>query len=110
MREVLAAAVAMGATTIRAHSCGISVGPNTPYNLEPKLGVFNGSAWDARDYALFAAREYGLRVILPLTDNCASLPLLLQRRRVTRADVRPAQGTTTCVARSRSSRITTRGS
>lgn len=80
MREVLAAAVAMGATTIRAHSCGISVGPNTPYNLEPKLGVFNGSAWDARDYALFAAREYGLRVILPLTDNCASLPRLLQRR------------------------------
>ncbi|GAA5841643.1 hypothetical protein JCM9279_000714 [Rhodotorula babjevae] len=69
VREVLAGAVAMGATTIRAHSCGISVGPNTPYSLEPKLGVFNSSAWDARDYAIFAAREYGLRLILPLTDN-----------------------------------------
>ncbi|BGP37278.1 hypothetical protein JCM10449v2_001183 [Rhodotorula kratochvilovae] len=69
VREALAMAVAMGATTIRVHSCSISVGPNNPYNLEPRAGYFNDSAWDARDYALFAAREYGLRVILPLTDN-----------------------------------------
>ncbi|GAA6055505.1 hypothetical protein JCM3770_006292 [Rhodotorula araucariae] len=71
VREALAMAVAMGATTIRAHSCGISVGPSNPYNLESQANMFNYSAWDARDYALFAAREYGLRVILPLTDNWA---------------------------------------
>ncbi|GAA5820735.1 hypothetical protein JCM10212_006727 [Sporobolomyces blumeae] len=69
IREALAAAVAMGANTIRAHSCGISVGPNNPYNLEPRWRVFNDSAWDARDYAIYAAGRYGLRMILPLTDN-----------------------------------------
>ncbi|GAA5932528.1 hypothetical protein JCM10213_005341 [Rhodosporidiobolus nylandii] len=40
VREALAIAVAMGANTL-----------------------------DIRDYVLYAAREYGLRVILPLTDN-----------------------------------------
>ncbi|GAA5919240.1 hypothetical protein JCM6882_001106 [Rhodosporidiobolus microsporus] len=69
VREALAMAVAMGANTIRAHTCGISVGPNSPYNLHPSPGVWNESLWDIRDYVLFAAREYGLRVILPLTDN-----------------------------------------
>ncbi|GAA5897847.1 hypothetical protein JCM6882_005094 [Rhodosporidiobolus microsporus] len=69
VREALAIAVAMGANTIRVHTCGISVGPNSPYNLEPSKGVFQQSLWDIRDYVLYAAREYGLRVILPLTDN-----------------------------------------
>ncbi|GAA6021428.1 hypothetical protein JCM11491_006706 [Sporobolomyces phaffii] len=69
IREALAAAVAMGATTIRSHSCGISVGPNNPYQLEPKWNQFNDAAWDTRDYAIYAAGRYGLRVILPLVDN-----------------------------------------
>ncbi|GAA5901264.1 uncharacterized protein JCM6883_000157 [Sporobolomyces salmoneus] len=69
VREALAAAVAMGATTIRAHSCGISVGPNNPYQLEPSWNKFNDAAWDSRDYAIYAAGRYGLRVILPLIDN-----------------------------------------
>ncbi|GAA5919876.1 hypothetical protein JCM1841_002086 [Sporobolomyces salmonicolor] len=69
VREALAIAVAMGANTIRALSCGISVGPNNPYNLEPSWNVFNSSAWDIRDYVIYAAREYGLRIILTLTDN-----------------------------------------
>ncbi|GAA5982721.1 hypothetical protein JCM11641_007767 [Rhodosporidiobolus odoratus] len=69
VREALAIAVAMGANTIRIHTCGISVGPNNPYNLEPSKGVYNSTLWDIRDYVLYAAREYGLRVILPLTDN-----------------------------------------
>ncbi|GAA5872213.1 hypothetical protein JCM16303_001018 [Sporobolomyces ruberrimus] len=69
IREALAAAVAMGATTIRAHSCGISVGPNNPYQLEPAWNKFNAEAWDVRDYAIYAAGKYGLRIILPLVDN-----------------------------------------
>lgn len=29
----------------------------------------SGLQWDIRDYVLFAAREYGLRIIWVLTDN-----------------------------------------
>ena len=57
----------IGANTIRSHTLGISVG--TPLSLEPRLGVFNERAFDAIDYALYAAREYGLRVIIPLSDE-----------------------------------------
>ncbi|GAA5820854.1 hypothetical protein JCM3770_007269 [Rhodotorula araucariae] len=74
IREALAIAVAMGANTIRALTCGISVGTylgKNPYNLEPAFGQINQAAWDVRDYVLFAAREYGLRVIMTLTDNYA---------------------------------------
>ncbi|BGP27825.1 hypothetical protein JCM10295v2_006803 [Rhodotorula toruloides] len=74
VREALAIAVAMGANTIRALSCGISTGTYNnlnPYNLEPAFNSFDSAAWDIRDYVLYAAREYGLRVILTLTDNYA---------------------------------------
>ncbi|GAA5834464.1 hypothetical protein JCM11251_007015 [Rhodosporidiobolus azoricus] len=69
VREAMAIAVAMGANTIRVHTCGISVGLNSPYSLMPSRNTFQESLWDIRDYVLYAAREYGLRVILPLTDN-----------------------------------------
>ncbi|GAA5834477.1 hypothetical protein JCM11251_007018 [Rhodosporidiobolus azoricus] len=69
VREAMAIAVAMGANTIRVHTCGVSVGPNNPYNLNPSLGNYNNALWDIRDYVIYAAREYGLRVIFPLTDN-----------------------------------------
>ena len=54
IREALAAAVAMGATTIRSHSCGISVGPNNPYQLEPSWNNFNDAA--VRHFALTACQ------------------------------------------------------
>lgn len=74
----------MGANTVRLTSCGTSVG--YPFSIEPARGVWanetyvssflcfgsttlSWTQWDVYDYALFAAREYGLRVILPLTDN-----------------------------------------
>ncbi|GAA6004062.1 uncharacterized protein JCM10292_005861 [Rhodotorula paludigena] len=69
IREALAIAVAMGANTVRVHTCGISVGPANEWNLNPEPGVFRESAWDIRDYVIYAAREYGLRLIFPLTDN-----------------------------------------
>lgn len=46
---------------------GISVGKSL--TIEPTLGTFNDAAFDIIDYALFCAREYGLRVIIPFTDN-----------------------------------------
>ncbi|KAK4046098.1 hypothetical protein OIV83_006351 [Microbotryomycetes sp. JL201] len=67
VREALAIAVAMGANTVRLTSCGVSVGH--PWAVEPKQGQFNETNFQQVDYVLYAAREYGLRVILPLTDN-----------------------------------------
>ncbi|BGP43675.1 hypothetical protein JCM10449v2_007720 [Rhodotorula kratochvilovae] len=59
----------MGPNTVRLMTCGVSVGANNPYNLEPSSGVWPDVAWDIHDYVIYAAREYGLRVILPLSDN-----------------------------------------
>lgn len=61
------AATVMGATVVRGHTLGISVG--NPLSFEPSLGVFNDSALDAADYAIFVAGELGLRLQVPLTDN-----------------------------------------
>lgn len=57
---------------VRLHSCAISSGIFGGYNLwtlKPSRFAIQQRAWDIRDYVLFAAREYGLRVVLPLTDN-----------------------------------------
>lgn len=48
---------------IRSTSLGVSVG--TPLSVEPSLGVFNQEAFDAIDFALFAARS---SVASPLTS------------------------------------------
>ncbi|GEM11162.1 (1-4)-beta-mannan endohydrolase [Rhodotorula toruloides] len=69
VREALAIAVAMGANTVRLMSCGVSVGSNNPYNLELSNGNWQDVAWDIRDCVIYAAGQYGLRVVLPLTDN-----------------------------------------
>lgn len=76
--------------TIRSQSLGISYG--TPLSIENALGVFKPDgdpAWDALDWAVFAAKQcvqlvvdrfstprltvcahrYGLRLVLPLTDQ-----------------------------------------
>ncbi|BGP17759.1 hypothetical protein JCM10213v2_005801 [Rhodosporidiobolus nylandii] len=60
VREALAIAVAMGANTpclhIRIHTCGTSVGPNTPFNWEQSLNNFNdaranhGGKYDFLDF------------------------------------------------------------
>jgi len=65
VREALAIAVAMGANTVRLTSCGVSVGGAN--SIEPTLGNYGN--WDTHDYVIWAAGQYGLRVILPLTDN-----------------------------------------
>mgnify|MGYP001075693267 CR=1 FL=1 len=61
------AAGVMGATVVRSHTLGISTG--NPLSFEPALGVFNGSALAAADYAVYVAGTLGLRLQIPLTDN-----------------------------------------
>ncbi|GAA94324.1 glycoside hydrolase family 5 protein [Mixia osmundae IAM 14324] len=67
VREAMAIAVAMGANTIRALSLGISYGNSL--SLMPSLNTYNAQAWDAIDYAVYAAGQYGLRVIITLGDD-----------------------------------------
>lgn len=63
----LAAARSLGATVVRAHTLGISVG--CARCLEPSLGHFNDRAFAAIDYAVATAGVDGLRLIIPLTDQ-----------------------------------------
>jgi mannan endo-1,4-beta-mannosidase len=65
--EVMKTLVMMGATLIRAHTLGVSVG--NPLSLSPSLGVYNDAAFEPMDWAVFQARQHGLRIMVPLTDN-----------------------------------------
>ena len=67
--DALTAAETMGATVVRSHTLGISVG--CEQCVEPSLGVFNTTAFEHIDYAIQAANAHHLRLILPLTDNWA---------------------------------------
>ncbi len=60
-------AVEMGATVVRSHSLGVSTG--CALCVEPSPGNFNSTALQHIDYAIMAAHEHGLRLIIPLTDN-----------------------------------------
>ncbi|RKS71300.1 hypothetical protein CLV35_3096 [Motilibacter peucedani] len=65
--SALDAAVSLGATVVRAHTLGISVG--SPRSVEPSLGRWNDAAFEPVDYAVAAARARGLRLMVPLTDE-----------------------------------------
>ncbi|GAA5988757.1 hypothetical protein JCM11641_006529 [Rhodosporidiobolus odoratus] len=92
--EVMAIASAMGATTIRSQTLGISVG--TGLSVENALNTFkanDSAAWDAIDFAVFAARSYNLRLILPLTDQYdyyhGGIPTMLRWRNLSDTDFSP---------------------
>jgi hypothetical protein len=59
-------AVAMGANVVRTFGV-LSVGDAKA--IQPSLGVFNAAAFDSIDYAVAAAKQRGIRVILTLVDN-----------------------------------------
>ncbi len=61
------AAKEMGLTVVRSHNLGISVGCGNC--IEPSLGVFNETALVHDDYVIKAARDHGIRLIIPFTDN-----------------------------------------
>jgi hypothetical protein len=56
----------MGATAVRSHTLGISVGCSL---VEPALGKFNQVALQHIDYAIESARDHPIKLIIPLTDN-----------------------------------------
>jgi hypothetical protein len=65
--DALQTAVEMGASVIRSHTLGISVGNSL--SIEPSLGVFNDAAFAPIDYTIKRCNDLGLRMIIPLTDN-----------------------------------------
>ena len=67
VNDVLTAAEAMGATVVRSHTLGISIG--CQQCVEPALGVFNTQAFERIDYAIQSANVHHLRLLLPLVDN-----------------------------------------
>ncbi|GAA5950817.1 hypothetical protein JCM21900_002027 [Sporobolomyces salmonicolor] len=92
--EAMAIASAMGATTIRSTSLGVSFG--NALSVENALRTFksNGSAaWDAIDFAVYAARSYGMRLVLPLTDQYdyyhGGIPTFLRWRNLSSSDYSP---------------------
>jgi hypothetical protein len=65
--DALATAALMGATVVRSHTLGASVG--CQLCLEPAPGKFNPAAFQAIDYAVQSAKKHHLRLIIPLVDN-----------------------------------------
>lgn len=65
--EIMATVKALGGTMIRAHTLGVSTG--NPLSIWPERGVVNPEAFQAVDWAVAQARAYGLRLLVPLTDN-----------------------------------------
>jgi len=65
--DALATAQVMGATVVRSHTLGISVGCSIC--VEPTLGSFNQVALQHIDYAIQSAHTHGIRLIIPLVDN-----------------------------------------
>jgi mannan endo-1,4-beta-mannosidase len=63
----MATARKLGATVVRAQSMGISVG--CQLCIMPAPGKFNPAAFEPIDYAIASARQHGLRLIIPLTDQ-----------------------------------------
>ena len=68
--DAMDTAKAMGARVIRSQTMGDSVGCDLC--IEPKPGEFNPEAFKHLDYALKAARERGLRLIVTLAGDCAN--------------------------------------
>ena len=67
VEDALATAQAMGATVIRSHTLGISVG--CPLCVETGRGKFNQVAFEHIDFAIRAAEAYNMKLIIPLVDN-----------------------------------------
>ncbi|KAK3337247.1 glycoside hydrolase superfamily [Cercophora scortea] len=65
--EAMAVVRALGGTMIRAHTLGVSTG--NPLSLMPAPGQVNEKAFETIDWAVWQARQAGLRLMIPLTDN-----------------------------------------
>lgn len=65
--DALASAVRTGATVVRSHTLGISVGCAVCF--EPRPGVFSVAALASADYAIYRAGRLGLKLMIPLVDQ-----------------------------------------
>ncbi|KAJ2990997.1 hypothetical protein NUW58_g2687 [Xylaria curta] len=65
--EAMAVVNALGGTMIRTHTLGVSTG--NPLSIWPKQGVVNEEAFKIIDWAVYQAGLYGVRLLVPLTDN-----------------------------------------
>lgn len=65
--DALLVAREMGATVVRSHSLGISVG--NPLSVWPSLNTLNSTAFNTIDYAIYRAGQLGLKLIIPFTDD-----------------------------------------
>ncbi len=68
--DALDTAKMMGARVVRSQTMGDSVGCDLC--LEPKAGVFNPEAFKVVDYAIKAAHERGIRLIITLVGDCSN--------------------------------------
>jgi mannan endo-1,4-beta-mannosidase len=68
--DALDTAKMMGARVVRSQTLGDSVGCDLC--IEPKAGVFNPDAFKAIDYAIKAAHERGIRLIITLVGDCSN--------------------------------------
>jgi mannan endo-1,4-beta-mannosidase len=71
--DALDTAKMMGARVVRSQTMGDSVGCDLC--LEPKAGVFNPEAFKVVDYAIKAAHERGVRLIITLVGDCSNCEL-----------------------------------
>jgi mannan endo-1,4-beta-mannosidase len=71
--DALDTAKAMGARVVRSQTLGDTVGCDLC--MEPAAGVFNPEAFKAIDYAIKAAHDRGLRLIVTLDGDCANCEL-----------------------------------
>ena len=78
VRDALATANAMGATVVRLPGLASTAG--CPLCLETSPGQFNPDVFAQIDLVLDAARDLGLRVIIPLADSGGGLRRRRRRR------------------------------
>jgi len=71
--DALDTAKEMGARVVRSQTLGDSVG--CELCIEPRLGVFNPDAFKPIDYAIKAAHDRGIRLIVTLAGDCATCAL-----------------------------------
>ena len=67
VNDAMSSAREMGATVVRSHSLGDTVG--CTLCIEPTLGTFNETALERVDYAIKTAGDNGIRLVIPLVDN-----------------------------------------
>jgi hypothetical protein len=71
--DALDTAKVMGARVVRSQTLGDSVACDLC--IEPRAGVFNPEAFASIDYALKAAHDRGLRLIITFAGDCANCEL-----------------------------------